>query len=216
MSAAQKPTVFLVDDDADVRNAIRLLFKSEGIPLVPHATGKDALKAIGDKPVGCVLLDLRMAEMDGLEFQKELLARKLPIPVILLTGHATVPVAVQAVKAGALDVIQKPFKDEDLIEAVKHALEVHAQWQQSLQERHAAAERIAELTPREIQVLDLMVSGMRNKDIAEQLGISPKTLDIHRANVMDKMEARTTADLVRARLLERADPMALPYIFGMR
>ena len=216
MTPAPKPTVYLVDDDPDVRTALRLLFKSEGIPLTSFATAKEALKAIEEKPVGCVLLDVRMPDMDGLAFQKELAARKLPIPVVLLTGHATVPVAVQAVKAGALDVIQKPFKDEQLIAAVRNALEVYQQWQQALTERAAAAGRIAELTRREIEVLDLMVSGLRNKDIAEQLGISPKTLDIHRANVMDKLAARTTADLVRQRLLDQADPMALPYIFGMR
>ncbi len=215
MSTPPKVSVCLVDDDSDVRSALRLLMKSEGIPLVSCASGKEFFQALEQKSIGCVLLDVRMPEVDGLQVLEELHARKVPVPVILLTAHATVPVAVRAVQLGALDIIEKPFQDEQLIEAVRKGLALHDRYRKILEDRQTAATRIAELTRREVEVLDLMVSGMPNREIAEQLGISPKTLDIHRANVMDKMEARTTADLVRQRLLERADPLALPYLFPL-
>jgi two-component system response regulator FixJ len=160
------------------------------------------------------LLDLRLAGKGGLDLLRSLHEQKLAVPVVLLMAHANIAMAVQAIKLGALDVIEKPFKDEALVAAVRSALDTYERWHKQLQERQLATQRIDNLTPREIQVLDLMVTGLPNRMIAEELGISPKTLDIHRSNVMDKMQARTTADLVRARLLERADPRALPYLFG--
>lgn len=211
-----KPSVCLVDDDVDVRNAIRLLLKSEGIACTTFGSAREFLSAVDgpEKPAGCLLLDLRMADTDGLEVLHQLHARKFPMPTVIVTAYANVPVAVAAVKAGALNVIEKPFADAELVAAVRDALAVYEKWRRNLEDRLAAAQRISRLTPREIEVLDLMVRGLPNKDIAVELGISPKTLDIHRSNVMDKMEARTTADLVRARLLDTIDLVALPYLFN--
>jgi two-component system response regulator FixJ len=212
MSSSNRPLVALVDDDADLRNAIRLLLKSHGVSVTGFASAQDFLKVLDQKPFAAVLLDVRMPGTTGLELQKQLADRGSALPVILLTGHATVPMAVDALKAGAIDVIEKPFKDERLVEAVKRAVNLHGRVQRNLTERQIAQERIAELTPRELQVLDLMVEGKPNRQIAQELGISPKTLDIHRANVMHKMKARTTADLVRLRVLDRTEPIGLMYV----
>lgn len=215
MSATNRPNVAMVDDDADLRNAVKLLLKSHGITVTAYASGQDFLDALekpATKPFNALLLDVRMPGMSGQDLQKMLAERRVPLPIVLLTGHATVPLAIEAVRGGVVDVVEKPFKDERLVEAVKRAVSLHGRLARHLQDRQTAQERISELTPREIQVLDLMVEGKPNRQIAEELGISPKTLDIHRANVMHKMKARTTADLVRYRLLDRTEPAGLIYL----
>ncbi|MFO0968283.1 MAG: response regulator [Gemmataceae bacterium] len=200
----KKPTVCLVDDDAGVRNTIRLVMKEANIPLVSFTNSQDFLANFHADDVACILLDLCMPGMSGLELQETLRERGLTIPIILLTGHADVPVAVQAVKAGAFDVIEKPFQEDHLLERIQAAFAIHEQWQKHADAKGAIVERIGRLTRREREVLDLMVAGKKNKDIAVELGISPKTLDIHRSKVMEKMEARTVADLVRWRLFEQS------------
>ena len=144
--------------------------------------------------------------MSGLELQDILRQRKMHVPVIILTGHADIPLAVQAVRQGAFDVLEKPFNQEVLMERIQRAFEVSHDWNKVENERKDVAHRISELTPRELEVLDLMVGGRTNKMIAEHLGISRKTLDIHRSKVMGKMKARTVADLVRWRMLDQSGP----------
>lgn len=207
MSKASKLSVCLVDDDAGVRNSLRLVMKDANIPLVSLTSSKDFLDNFNPQGVGCILLDVRMPGMSGMELQETLRERKLAIPIILLTGHADVPLAVKAVKAGAFDVLEKPFQEDLLIERVQNAFGLNEQWQKAARDREVISERVSRLTRREREVLDLMVAGKKNKDIAVELGISPKTLDIHRSKVMEKMEARTVADLVRWRLFEQSPDM---------
>jgi two-component system response regulator FixJ len=203
---SKKLTVCLVDDDAAVRNAFKLLMKSAGINLMSFGSAQEYLAGFEPKNVGCIILDVRMPGMSGLELQEILRQRRVYIPVIILTGHADVHLAVQAVKTGAFDVLEKPFNHELLLERIHKAFEVYHDWQKVESERREIAQRLAELTPRELEVLDLMVGGRTNKMIAEHLGISRKTLDIHRSKVMGKMKARTVADLVRWRMLDQSGP----------
>jgi two-component system response regulator FixJ len=203
---SKKLSVCVVDDDAAVRNGFKLLMKSAGINLISFGSVQEYLAGFEPKNVGCIILDVRMPGMSGLELQEILKQRKVNIPVIILTGHADVHLAVQAVRNGALDVVEKPFNQELLLERIHNAFDVFNEWQKVESERKEIAERLAELTPREIEVLDLMVGGRTNKMIAEYLGISRKTLDIHRSKVMGKMKARTVADLVRWRMLDQSGP----------
>jgi 2,3-bisphosphoglycerate-independent phosphoglycerate mutase len=203
---SKKLTVCLVDDDAAVRNAFKLLMRSAGINLLSFGSAQEFLAGFEPKNVGCIILDVRMPGMSGLELQEILRQRKVYIPIIILTAHADVHLAVQAVKTGAFDVVEKPFNQELLLERVHKAFEVFHDWQKVETERREIAERLADLTPRELEVLDLMVGGRTNKMIAEFLGISRKTLDIHRSKVMAKMKARTVADLVRWRMLDQSGP----------
>ena len=203
---SKKLTVCLVDDDAAVRNAFKLLMKSAGINLITFGSAQEFLAGFEPKNIGCIILDVRMPGMSGLELQDILRQRKVHIPIIILTGHADVHLAVQAVKAGAFDVLEKPFNQELLLERVHKAFDVYSDWAKVEVERREIGERLNDLTPRELEVLDLMVGGRTNKMIAEYLGISRKTLDIHRSKVMGKMKARTVADLVRWRMLDQSGP----------
>jgi two-component system response regulator FixJ len=203
---SKKLSICLVDDDAAVRNAFKLLMKSAGINLITFGSAQEYLAGFEPKNVGCIILDVRMPGMSGLELQEILKQRRVNIPVIILTGHADVHLAVQAVKTGAFDVLEKPFNHDLLLERIHKAFDVFGDWQKVEVERKEISARLAELTPRELEVLDLMVGGRTNKMIAEYLGISRKTLDIHRSNVMGKMKARTVADLVRWRMLDQSGP----------
>jgi two-component system response regulator FixJ len=202
----KKLTVCLVDDDAAVRNSFKLLMKSAGINLVSFSSAQEYLAGFEPKNVGCIILDVRMPGMSGLELHEILRQRRVNIPIILLTGHADVHLAVQAVRNGAFDVLEKPFNQDLLQERIHNAFSVFGDWQKVEVERKEIAERLNELTPRELEVLDLMVGGRTNKMIAEYLGISRKTLDIHRSKVIGKMKARTVADLVRWRMLDQSGP----------
>lgn len=211
-----QPTVCLVDDDPDLGGAIRLLMKAEAIPYLHCISAREFLDLFDRESapnIGCLLLDVRMPSTDGMQLMRTLHERKVPVPIILLTGHATISITVEAMRLGALDVIEKPFDDDELLAVVRRGLELHEQWNKKLVERSAAASRIANLTRREIEVLDLMVEGLSNEEIAKRLEISPKTLDIHRANVKEKMEAKTTGSLVRQRLLDQTDTMLLPFLY---
>src|SRR5262249_40523444 len=150
-------------------------------------------------------LDLRLPGRSGLDLQQALAERNIAIPIIILTGHADVPHTVQAVRHGAFDVVEKPFQEDVLVQRVRDAFTLYDECQRKTREKLMILERIERLSRREKQVLDLMVAGQKNKDIAVELGISPKTLDIHRSKVMDKMEARTVADLVRWRIFEQSE-----------
>lgn len=203
---SKKLTVCLVDDDAAVRNSFKLLMKSAGINLITFGSAQEYLAGFEPKNVGCIILDVRMPGVTGLELQDILNQRHVHIPLIILTGHADVHLAVQAVKNGAFDVLEKPFNHELVLERIHRAFEVYSDWLKVEVERKEIAERLGSLTPRELEVLDLMVGGRTNKMIAEHLGISRKTLDIHRSKVMGKMKARTVADLVRWRMLDQSGP----------
>lgn len=203
---SKKLTVCLVDDDAAVRNSFKLLMKSAGINFMSFGSAQEYLAGFEPKNVGCIILDLRMPGISGLELQEILKQRRVHIPIIILTGHADVHLAVQALKIGALDVVEKPFDQDHILERIHKAFEVYGEWVKVETERKEIAQRLEELTPRELEVLDLMVGGRTNKMIAEYLGISRKTLDIHRSKVMGKMKARTVADLVRWRMLDQSGP----------
>jgi two-component system, LuxR family, response regulator FixJ len=196
MSTTSKPTVFLIDDDKSIRDSLKVLMKSTGIPLVGFTSAEEFLEDLPEKPVGCVLVDVLLPNMGGMELMQELENRTIILPVILLTAHADVPLAIQAIRSGAFDVIEKPYKDKILVERVRQAMSLSPKWRDVQAERVVIAEKMAELTRREKEVMKLIVTGMKNKAIAEELGISRKTLDIHRSKVMGKMKARTIADLV--------------------
>jgi two-component system, LuxR family, response regulator FixJ len=208
MNKTAKPTVYLVDDDKSVRDFIKGLLKSAGVPLVSHASAEDLLEALPENAVGCLLTELRLPGIGGFELMHELNSWAVSLPTIILTGHADIPLAVKAMRGGAFEVLEKPARDQPLIKRLKQALAISQKWRAIQTERKSVAARLAKLTRRERQVMAMLVSGMRNRAIAEELGISSKTLDIHRAKVMGKMEARTTADLVRWSYLD--NPRLLP------
>ena len=208
MSTTTKPVVYLVDDDKSIRDSMRLLLKSSSIPLVSYARAEEFLEALPENPMGCLLLDVRLQGMDGMELIHALEQKHISLPIILLTGHADVPMTVLAMRSGVLDVIEKPFKDKILVERLRQGLALSQKWRDIEIERKAIAERIALLTRREHQVMDMLVTGRKNKTIAEELGISRKTLDIHRSKVMGKMEARTVADLVRWSYMDNPKQLA--------
>ena len=209
MTASAKLTVCLVDDDSGIRELFKTLMKSSGLPALAYASAEDFLAHFEQKPIGCILLDVRMPGMGGLELLQTLRQRHVLIPVVMLTAHADVRLAVQAMQLGAMDVLEKPFRDEDLLALVRQGFARFEKSKSVQEEIQTVAPRIASLTPRELEVLDQMVAGKKNRQIAEQLGISTKTLDIHRANIMRKMQTKTVADLVRWRLMERGEPFAV-------
>lgn len=198
MSDPDKAVVFVVDDDEDVRDSLRALLESAGWQVEDFASAADLL-GYGRLDAGrCLVTDVRMPGMDGLALQAALAERQLGLPVIVVTGHADVPLAVQAMKAGAVDFLEKPFDDEQLLSSVARAAALRSQDQGRQAAAAAARARLATLSPRERQVLDLLVLGRPNKVIAFELDISPRTVEIHRAHLMEKMEARSLSDLVRA------------------
>jgi FixJ family two-component response regulator len=204
--AKTKYRVCLVDDDAAFRESFRLAAKAAGFDSVGFGSAQEFLADFLPTKVCCLVLDIRLPGMSGLELQEILRARKTHIPILILTGHGEVPMAVQAIKNGALDFLEKPFKLDQLTERLREAYELFAVWQKVEEERQEVAGRMNRLTPRELEVFGLMADGMKNMAIAKHLGISRKTLDIHRTKVVDKMKARTWADLARWRLLHESGP----------
>lgn len=196
----QQGTVFIVDDDPGVRNAMQLLLRSVGRSAELFASAEDFLAEYDRNRAGCLVLDIRMPGLGGLELQERLLAKGSPIPVIFITGHADVPMAVEAMQKGAFDFIEKPVRDQELLERISEALSVDRR-QRSRQESLSDIEaRLSKLTKREREVMELVVAGKANKVVAWELGTSQRTVEIHRARVMDKMQARSLAELVRMRL----------------
>jgi two-component system, LuxR family, response regulator FixJ len=191
-------TVFVVDDDAGARLSLCALLESAGVASEAHESARGFLAAYQPGRPGCLIADIRMPDMDGLELQEELNRRNAGLPVIVVTGHADVPLAVRAMKAGAVDLIEKPYDDELLLATVRRALAQSLSAREQAAAAEAAKARIASLSARERQVLELLVAGQPNKIIAFELDISPRTVEIHRAHVMEKMEARSLSDLVRA------------------
>jgi len=191
------PTIYIVDDDNGVRSSIRVLMKSIGLAAAPFASAQEFLASYHSHQAGCLILDIRMPGMSGLELQEELNRRGAVIPVIFITGHGDIPMAVEAMRHGAFDFLQKPFRDQDLIDRVQKALVRDGETRQSLKEVGRTRARIASLTPREREVLDLLVKGQANKVMAQELGLSQRTVEIHRAHVMEKMAANSVAQIVR-------------------
>ncbi|MFN7272447.1 MAG: response regulator transcription factor [Gammaproteobacteria bacterium] len=190
-------SVFVVDDDDAVRNSLRLLLKSVGLPTVAFASAREYLDSWHPAQPGCLVLDVRMPGMSGLELQEELNRRGAIIPVIFISGHGDIPMAVEAIQHGAFDFLQKPFRDQDLIDRVQRALAADNANRQSLAQRDVLRQRYGSLTPREQEVLVLVTKGKANKVMAGDLDISQRTVEIHRARVMEKMGAQSLAQLVR-------------------
>jgi two-component system, LuxR family, response regulator FixJ len=196
--------VHVIDDDADVRQSLAFLLSTAGVAVQVHESAIAFLKALPKAEVGCIVTDVRMPGMDGLELQRRLQAGKKAIPVIVMTGHGDIALAVEAMKAGAVDFIEKPFDDEVLIGAIKSALSRVRQRSDHDSATSEVRNRLKLLSERERQVLEGLVAGKPNKIIAYDLGISPRTVEIYRANVMTKMQADSLSALVRMVLLERA------------
>lgn len=196
----QAPMVFIVDDDEAVRNSLRLLVKSVGLPATTANSAQEFLENYAAAQPGCLVLDVRMPGMSGIELQEQLNLRGAVIPVIFITGHGDIPMAVEAMQQGAFDFLQKPFRDQDLIDRIQRALEKDHASRVELTERSRIRERRETLTPREREVLDLVTAGKPNKIMAADLGLSQRTVEIHRSRVMEKMGASSLAQLVRMTL----------------
>lgn len=192
-----KPTVFIVDDDLGVLDSLKFLMRSVDLPAEIYRSAHEFLDAFDPQRPGCLVLDVRMPEMSGLELQERLESMGSVLPIIFITAHGDIPMAVQAVKAGAVDFVQKPFRDQDLIDKVQVALKQDAELRRELADRAEIVARIESLTPREREVMDLVVDGRPNKAIAHALEISQRTVEIHRARVMEKMRATSVPHLVQ-------------------
>jgi two-component system response regulator FixJ len=192
-------TVHVVDDDEAIRDSLALLLRAAGFAVASYPSA-DTFLLTASQGAGCVVIDVRMPGMGGLELQEELTRRGRRIPVIVMTGHAEVPLAVKAMKAGAVDFVEKPFEEPAMLAAIRRAFSLGLETARAEAEGNEIGNRLAQLTPREREVLDALVAGKPNKIIAYELSISPRTVEIHRARVMDKMAARTLSDLVRMAL----------------
>ena len=199
------PVVFVIDDDEAVRSSLEWLINSVDIDVRTFASADEFLSAYERGHPGCLIVDVRMPGMSGLELQRQLAERSISLPVIIITGHGDVEMAVRAMKAGAFDFVQKPFNDQVLLDLIQSALEKNARASQHIAERLRVAEQLGQLTDRERQVLDGIVGGDSNKEIATRLGLSEKTIEFHRSKVMRKMEARSLADLTRKVVLANVD-----------
>ena len=196
----KKGTVYVVDDDEGVRDSLQWLLEGKDYRVRCYDSAETFLSRYDPREVACLIVDIRMGGMTGLELQDRLIERKSPLPVVFITGHGDVPMAVSTMKKGAMDFIQKPFQEEALLSLVERMLE---QARESFHEHQNSASRdalLAKLTSREAQVLERIVAGRLNKQIADDLGISIKTVEAHRANIMEKLNANTVADLLKIAL----------------
>lgn len=191
------PKVFVVDDDRAVRDSLALLVNSVGLEAETFASASEFLEAYRPEHRGCLVTDIRMPGMSGLELQEKLTEEHIPIPVIVLTGHGDVPAAVRALKAGAIDFVEKPFNPQALLDLIQQAIARDTEIRAQAADEAEFSERMALLTPREHEVLELVVAGRANKVIAIDLGISERTVELHRGRIMRKMQARSLADLMR-------------------
>ena len=203
---AEPATVYVVDDDASVREGMRNLIESVGLRAELFATARDFLAARRPDEPGCLILDVRLPGLSGLDLQRELGKTETPLPIIFVTGHGDIPMTVQAMKAGAVEFLTKPFRDQQLLDAVVHAIE---RGREELKQRRELLElrrRYDSLTPREREVMAFVVKGLLNKQVGAELGMSETTVKFHRAQLMQKMKAESLADLVR--IAERLQPHA--------
>jgi len=197
--------VFVIDDEEAVRDAIAMTLETVGLDYRLFASGSEFLQAFHSDWSGCVVLDIRMPGMSGLDLQRELNARQVSLPVIFITGHGDIPMAVEAMRRGAIDFIRKPFRDQELLDRIQEALQQDRQARETLTERQHLRERIAALTPREREVFDRVAEGQANKVIAIELGVSERTVEVHRAQVMKKLQAKSLAQLVRLKIETEKD-----------
>jgi|TARA_Y100000294_G_scaffold166739_1_gene175326 RNA polymerase sigma factor (sigma-70 family) len=191
------PTVFVVDDDDAIRRVLRWLITSVDLQVVEYKSADDFFAAFKRDAVGCLLLDVRMPGMSGLELQRRISKECVGLPIIIITGHADVPMAIEAMKNGAFDFIEKPFNNQALLDIVQKAIKESIRNDEKRAEDDKREQTLSTLTPRERQVLDQIIDGETNKVIARNLGISKKTVEAHRAKVMKKLSVRSLADLVR-------------------
>ena len=189
--------VYIVDDDAAIRHSLEMLMQSVGHKAVSYASARAFLDSFDPSIPGCLLLDVRMPEMSGLDLQQVLNHDKIKIPVIIITGHGDLPMAVRAMKEGAVDFIEKPFHDQHLLDSITKALAKSLDIQQQQDSRAIFIERASRLSPRERQVMEVLVTGKHSKEIASELGISPKTVDVHCGHIMEKMQVSSLVELVR-------------------
>ncbi len=201
---ASEPVVHLIDDDEGVRQAVSFLLATAGFAVRVYESALAFLDALPTVQSGCIITDIRMPGMDGLELQRQLKTRKVALPIIVITGNADVPLAVEAMKAGAVDLIEKPFSDDALLSAIGSAIDRHAVNAERDSELAAIRNRLATLSPREREVLDGLLAGLPNKTIAYDLKISARTVEVHRANLMTRMGAHSLAELVRMAFLVRS------------
>jgi FixJ family two-component response regulator len=197
--------VYIVDDDEAMRDSLAWLLESHGFAVAAYASAEDFLAACNDEMAGCIVLDVRMPGMSGLELYEKLDARRCTLPTIFVTGHGDVPMAVSALKKGAVDFIEKPFGDKDMLRLVEQCLALDRNDRERRRTRAAIARRLASLTEREVEVMELIVAGKLNKQVADILGISIKTVEVHRARIMNKMAVRSVAELVQAVMSVRND-----------
>lgn len=205
MTDDDKRLVHLVDDDEAIRRSVGFALKTSGFQVRSYENGVEILKSAPDLERGCILLDIRMPGMDGLEVQEALKAKGVTLPVIIMTGHGDVNLAVRAMKAGALDFIEKPFEKVVLLAAIEHAMGRLKQSAETLRDASEAATRLQRLTPRERDVLEGLAKGLPNKSIAYDLGISPRTVEIHRANLMDKLGVKSLSEALRTAFAAEAN-----------
>ena len=195
-----EPTVFIVDDDAEVRAALQLLMQSVGLAVEAFASARDYLDSFDPERPGCLVLDIRMPRMTGLELQKRLIEMGSKLPVIFITGHGDIPMAVEAMRQGAMDFIRKPFREHDLLDRINEALRLDDTENRRALNRQSLLDKLAALTRRERDVFERVADGEMNKVIAAELGISERTVEVHRGQVMKKLGVKTLAQLVRVKI----------------
>jgi FixJ family two-component response regulator len=206
-SPSNTPRIFVVEDDDAVRESLQLVLESLGHKVSAFASAGAFLEKFNSDLAGCLVLDIRMPGMNGMELQRKLNDSNSMLPIIFVTGHGDVPMAVEAMQQGAFDFIQKPYREQQLLEKIDRALQLDKENRESLQQRQAILAHLQELTPREMDVLLLMIEGKANKVIAADLDISQRTVEIHRARVMEKLRANSLAHLVR--MVMQIDPQVL-------
>jgi FixJ family two-component response regulator len=193
----EQALVYIVDDDAAVRDGLSLLMRSVAQPARFFADANEFLAHCRPEMTGCLVLDVRMPNMSGLELQKELIRRRITLPVIFITGHGDVQMAVEAMQEGAFDFLEKPFRDEDLLQRINKALAQEKADREQDRQKEAVLKRLQSLTSRELEIARRLIDGQPNKVVALELGISQRTVELHRAHIMEKIQARSLAQLVR-------------------
>jgi two-component system response regulator FixJ len=193
----EQAIVYVVDDDGAMLQSVQWLIESAGLSVKAYSKAKDFLADYDPKVVGCLVSDIRMPDIDGLELQEQLIQKNINIPIIFITGHGEVPMAIRAMKAGAIEFLTKPFNDQILLDTIQRGIKKDIEQHKNQDSRGKIASRIERLTPREREVMKLVVAGKLNKVIAGELNISAKTVELHRAKIMEKMEAKSLAELVK-------------------